>query len=76
MTRRPKTLAQAPGFTQAEYLATLEAGYETGWWNERGVPAPWPDDFLDPNSGWRCYSSHPARELPDLLLQNGDEPPF
>ena len=53
MTRRPKTLAQAPGFTQAEYLATLEAGYETGWWNERGVPAPWPDDFLDPNSGWR-----------------------
>ena len=49
--------------------------HETGWWGEHGVPAPWPDDFLDPNSGWRCYSSHPARELPNLL-QNGDEPPF
>ena len=60
MTRRPKTLAQAPGFTQAEYLATLEAGYETGWWNERGVPAPWPDDFLDPNSGWHTSASDPV----------------
>lgn len=65
-----------PGHSQADYQRALAAGYETGWWDETGRPAPWPDDFLDPNSGWRCYSSHPARELPDLLLQNGDEPPF
>ena len=65
-----------PGFTQAEYLRALAAGHETGWWDERGIPAPWPDDFLDPNSGWRCYrGSHPDHELPNLL-QNGDEPPF
>ena len=68
MTRRPNTLAQAPGITQAEYLATLEAGYETGWWNERGVPAPWPDDFLDPNSGWRPGTG------PVTPLKPGEQP--
>jgi hypothetical protein len=36
-------------------LALLAAGHETGWWNEHGVPAPWPEDFFDDNSGW-----HPA----------------
>ena len=64
-----------PGHSQADYLRALAAGYETGWWDEHGRPAPWPADFLDPNSGWRCYSSHPDHELPNLL-QNGDEPPF
>ena len=38
-----------PGFTQAEYRRALAAGYETGWWDDRGVPAPWPDDFHEPN---------------------------
>ena len=52
MTLRPTTPAQGPGFTRAEYLATLAAGHETGWWDERGIPAPWPDDICDPNSGW------------------------
>ena len=42
-----------PGHSQADYLRALAAGHETGWWDERGIPAPWPDDFLDPNSGWR-----------------------
>lgn len=23
----------------------LTHGEETGWWDERGVPAPWPDDI-------------------------------
>lgn len=32
-----------PGFTQADYLRALAAGHETGYWNERGVPAPWPE---------------------------------
>ena len=33
-----------PGHSQADYLRALAAGYETGWWDERGIPAPWPDD--------------------------------
>ncbi len=70
MTRRPKTLAQGPGHTHAAYLATLAAGYDTGWWDERGVPAPWPDDFLDPNSGW-----HNASTIDPAPINPG-EPPF
>lgn len=32
--------------------ALLAAGEETGWWNEHGVPAPFPDDFFDPHTDW------------------------
>jgi transposase-like protein len=63
MTRKPKTLAQSPGYTQAEYLATLAAGYETGWWDEHGIPAPWPDDFPNPNSGWHCQDGNTTYPL-------------
>jgi hypothetical protein len=59
---------------QAEYLRALRAGYETGWWDDRGIPAPWPEDFLDPNSGWRG-SDEPSPHH-DHELQNGDQPPF
>ena len=69
MTRQPKVLAQGPGFTQAEYLATLTAGHETGWWDERGIPAPWPEDFLDPNSGW-----HPGIAGNPVPLNPGEQP--
>ncbi len=34
-----------PGHSQADYLRALAAGYETGWWDERGVPAPWPEEL-------------------------------
>ena len=34
-----------PGHSQTDYLRALAAGYETGWWDERGVPAPWPEDL-------------------------------
>jgi hypothetical protein len=34
-------------------LAVLAAGGETGWWDENGVAAPWPDDFFDADTGWR-----------------------
>jgi hypothetical protein len=64
-----------PGYTQAEYLRALAAGYETGWWADNGIPAPWPDDFLDPNSGWRP-SGHSGREPLDHPLQNRDQPLF
>jgi hypothetical protein len=49
-----------PGFSQDEYLRALAAGYETGWWDDNGVPAPWPEDFTD----------H------DQTDQEGDEPPI
>ena len=50
----------------------LRAGHETGWWDDNGIPAPWPEDFLDPNSGWQPASYPNSAEPP----QNGDEPPF
>ena len=71
MTTRPRDI-YGPGFTQAEYRRALAAGYETGWWNEHGIPAPWPEDFLDPHSGWQP-SGNPESLQP---LQNGDQPPF
>ncbi len=60
-----------PGHSQADYLRALAADYETGWWDERGVPAPWPDDFLDPNSGWHQDIS----TTPPITLEPG-QPPF
>jgi hypothetical protein len=60
-----------PGFTQAEYLHALAAGYETGWWDEHGVPAPWPDDILNPNSGWHCYNANTGDPMP---LNPGEQP--
>lgn len=30
----------------------VPAGHETGWWDDNGRTAPWPDDFLDPEAGW------------------------
>lgn len=49
-------------------LAVLAAGGYTGWWDEHGVPAPWPKDFFDPNSDWRSST--------ELVILNPDEQPF
>lgn len=46
-------------------LAVLAAGGITGWWDETGQPAPWPDDFFDPDSDWRPTSSDTPPELAD-----------
>ncbi len=49
-------------------LATLAAGDVTGWWDDHGQPAPWPDDFFDPDTDWR-----PATNItPDLAT--GEQP--
>lgn len=40
------------GRSEAEDLAILAVGVETGWWDESGRPAPWPQDFLDPAADW------------------------
>ena len=61
----------SPGFAQAEYLRALAAGYETGWWDDHGTPAPWPQDFDDTNNGSQPTGHHHADPR-----QNGDEPLF
>jgi len=46
-----------PGQPRQSYMAQLAATGYTGWYDAAGRPAPWPEDFLDPNSGW-----HPPGE--------------
>jgi len=44
--------------TQREHdLAILASGGFTGWWDETGQPAPFPDDFFDTDSDWRSTST-------------------
>jgi hypothetical protein len=52
-------------------LADLAAGRETGWWDEQGRPAPWPDDFFDEDSDWCIGGS----DHPPIPLTPG-QPPF
>jgi hypothetical protein len=51
-TTHPPIKLPGPGLTRPSYLKLLAAGHDTGWWDEHGKPAPWPEDFLDPDSGW------------------------
>ncbi|WP_193081307.1 hypothetical protein [Brevibacterium aurantiacum] len=44
------------GRTRDQDLQILATGGETGWWDDRGRPAPWPEDFLDPEAGWQAPS--------------------
>ena len=50
-------------------LAILAAGGCTGWWDETGTPAPWPDDFPDtlddPDTDWRPATGYPPELVPD-----------
>ena len=50
-------------------LALLAAGHETGWWDEHGLPAPFPDDFFNPHTDWRPATSDTPTEL-----ANGKQP--
>ena len=43
-------------------LGLLATGGHTGWWDETGQPAPWPDDFFDPDTDWRP-DTNPTPEL-------------
>ena len=50
-----------PSMSQHEQdLTTLAAGGYTGWWDEHGQPAPFPDDFFDPDTDWRPDTQQPA----------------
>ena len=54
-----------PERTQHERdLAVLAAGGYTGWWDEHGVPAPWPDDFFNPDTDWRPATTNPPHLAP------------
>lgn len=48
----PHYLPDDPVAQRKHDLALLAAGKTTGFWDESGQPAPWPKDFLDPDSGW------------------------
>lgn len=39
------------------YLDQLAATGYTGWYDENGEPAPWPEDFTNPDSGWQPTGS-------------------
>jgi hypothetical protein len=43
--------AHAHARTRQNDVAILAAGHETGWWDDNGRPAPWPDDFGDAAAG-------------------------
>ncbi len=39
--------------TRQFYLDQLAATGYTGWYDENGVPAPWPNNFCDPGGDWQ-----------------------
>ena len=47
-------------------LALLAAGEETGWWDDRGRPAPWPEDFWladgTINPDWQTAATDPEED--------------
>ena len=53
MTTNPAFNLPGPGLIRQAYLDLLAAGHETGWYDDHGDPAPWPEDFLEPDSGWQ-----------------------
>jgi hypothetical protein len=57
-----------PGHTQADYQRALAAGYETGYWDEHGIPAPWPENQTE----W----PQPPNTTIDPAPLNPGQPPF
>jgi hypothetical protein len=41
-----------PGMPRQYYINQLASAGYTGWYDQHGNPAPWPEDFTDPDSGW------------------------
>jgi hypothetical protein len=42
-----------PGIPHRYYLDQLATTGYSGWYDQHGTPAPWPEDFTDPDSGWQ-----------------------
>lgn len=55
-------------------LEILASGGETGWWDETGRPAPWPEDFLHPNAGWA--TADPDNPNQTSTHDDPNNPPF
>lgn len=66
--------AAGPRSHPEQDLTDLAAGPEADWWDEKGRPAPWPDDFSDPDNDRRSAANDPDDD-PPLSLAVG-EPPF
>lgn len=49
-------------------LAVLATGGYTGWWDETGTPAPWPDDLFNADTDWRPSTTTPT------VLADGEQP--
>ena len=67
MTTNPAFKLPGPGLTRQAYLDLLAAGHETGWYDQNGDPAPWPEDFLDPEKAGRSHEevmTPPTQETP------------
>jgi len=59
MTRHPDLPTdQQAAATNADFFAGRIN--DTGWWDENGRPAPWPDDLDD----WRPSSNEPTTHQP------------
>jgi hypothetical protein len=65
MTHRRTQRRDGDDLTALRDLALLDAGYETGFWDDNGRPAPWPEDIDE---------RRPAAHDP-ISLKPG-EPPF
>ena len=64
MTTPPSAWIPGPEH-RAELTAVLLAtGADTGFWDDQGRPAPWPDDIDE----WRPSTSEP------ITLQPGEQP--
>jgi hypothetical protein len=50
-----------PAQRQALNAALTTTGAETGFWDDHGRPAPWPDDIEQ----WTCATSEPTTSEPE-----------
>jgi hypothetical protein len=77
----PMTPAPPPGIPDARERARLNAATaaETGFWDERGNPAPWPDDIHDwtPDTNQPQPGSGPLSVI-ELApaVSSGEQDPF
>jgi len=58
---------QIPGPAERARLnaALLNDNIESGWWDDQGRPAPWPDDIDE----WRPFTADP-------VIPEPGQPPF
>ena len=62
------------GRTREEDLIILARGEETGFWDDDGRPAPWPENFLDPEAGWA--TSNDTNHADNHTGEDPYKPPF